>query len=285
MATRPLEQPGWALVRDPAAHSPAVRVPALVDRPADPRYRPGRLSPLWPLQTAVFYIWIALVTLCMGLAWWPKIRRDPSQAHVLPVVWTGRLLAAARTILGISVEVRGTPPTQDCIIAAKHQSFLDILAIAHAVPQCGFIMKREVLRVPVMGHYARLAGCIPIDRTRGSEAMRQIIAGVQAARASSDGLGQLIIYPEGTRTRPGERRKYKHGVGTIQAATGLPIHPVAVNCGLFWPKDGLRMRPGRAVIEFLDPAPAGGSASEVVERLEVVVEGASDALMAEAGAR
>lgn len=285
MVTRPLEQPGWALVHDPAAQSPAARVPALVDRPADPRYHPGRLSPLWPLQTAVFYIWIALVTLVMGLAWWPKIRRDPSQAHVLPVVWTGRLLAAARTILGISVEVRGTPPTQDCIIAAKHQSFLDILAIAHAVPQCGFIMKREVLRVPVMGHYARLAGCIPIDRTRGSEAMRQIIAGVQAARASGDGLGQLIIYPEGTRTRPGERRKYKHGVGTIQAATGLPIHPVAVNCGLFWPRDGLRMRPGRAVIEFLDPAPPGGSASEVVERLEVVVEGASDALMAEAGAR
>ena len=221
----------------------------------------------------------------MGIAWWPSIRRDPAQAHVLPVVWTGRLLAAARAILGISVELRGTPPTHDCIIAAKHQSFLDILAIAHAVPQCAFIMKREVLRVPVMGHYARLAGCIPIDRARGSEAMRQIIAGIQASRAADDGLGQLIIYPEGTRTRPGERRKYKHGVGTIHQATGLPVHPVAVNCGMFWPRDGLRMRPGRAVIEFLDPLAPAQTASELVERLEAVVENASDALMAGASAR
>ena len=102
--------------------------------------------------------------------------RDPRNAHVLPVVWTGRLLTAARVILGISVELRGTPPTRDCVIAAKHQSFLDILAISHAVPQCGFIMKREVLRVPVMGYYARLAGCIPIDRTRGGEALLAIAA-------------------------------------------------------------------------------------------------------------
>ena len=100
----------------------------------------------------------------------PQIMRNPARAHVLPIVWTGRLLAAARTILGVSVELRGTPPQGDVIVAAKHQSFLDILAISHAVPQCGFIMKREVMRVPVMGYYARRAGCIPIDRARGGEA-------------------------------------------------------------------------------------------------------------------
>ncbi|WP_234450888.1 MULTISPECIES: 1-acyl-sn-glycerol-3-phosphate acyltransferase [unclassified Paracoccus (in: a-proteobacteria)] len=250
---------------------------------ADPRYEPRPLPLLWPLRMVVFYVWIALVTIFMGLWWWPKIRRNPQNAHVLPIAWTGRLLAAARAILGVSVELRGTPPVHDCIIAAKHQSFLDILAIAHAVPQCAFIMKREVLRVPIMGHYARLAGCIPIDRTRGSEAMRQIIAGIQASRASADGLGQLIIYPEGTRTRPGERRSYKHGVGTIHQATGLPVHPVAVNCGMFWPRDGLRIRPGRAVIEFLDPVTVTLPAAELVARVEEKVEAASDRLMADAG--
>lgn len=169
------------------------------------------------------------------------------------------------------------------MIAAKHQSFLDILAIAHAVPQCAFIMKREVLRVPIMGYYARKAGCIPIDRSRGGEAMTRIIREIEASRADADGLGQLIIYPEGTRTRPGERRKYKHGVGSIQQATRLPVCPVAVNCGMFWPRDGLRVRPGRAVIEFLDPVPAGLSAAQTVQQVETVVEAASDRLMQAAG--
>jgi|GEM_PF-54587 len=288
MPPRHIERPGWALLpaSDPKSHLLRPNIPGSGAEPrsdADPRYSPGPLPLLWPLRTALFYIWIALVTIAMGLWWWPKIRRNPQNAHVLPIAWTGRLLSAARTILGISVELRGTPPTHDCIIAAKHQSFLDILAIAHAVPQCAFIMKREVLRVPIMGHYARLAGCIPIDRARGSEAMRQIIAGIQASRASADGLGQLIIYPEGTRTRPGERRKYKHGVGTIHQATGLPVHPVAVNCGVFWPKDGLRMRPGRAVIEFLPALTDGRPAAELVAHIETEIEAASDRLMAGAG--
>ena len=266
-APRRKEQPGWALVRGPA------------DAAA---YVPGPLPVLWPLRTAAYYIWIAGITLVMGLWWLPQIRRNPARAHVLPIVWTGRLLAAARTILGVSVELRGTPPRGDVIVAAKHQSFLDILAISHAVPQCGFIMKREVLRVPVMGYYARLAGCIPIDRSRGSEAMRQIVTEIQARRAG-EGLGQLIIYPEGTRTRPGERRKYKHGVGTIQAATGLPVYPVAVNCGMFWPRGGLRIRPGRAVIEFLPTLPQGLTPAELVAEAEAVIEPASDALMVAAG--
>lgn len=264
------QQPGWALDRAPAAD------------PGD--YVPRPLPALWPLRTALYYAWIAGVTLVMGLWWLPQIMARPHKAHVLPIVWTGRLLAAARVILGVSVELRGTPPEGEAIIAAKHQSFLDILAIAHAVPQCSFIMKRELMRVPVMGHYARLAGCIPIDRSRGADAIRQIVAEIQRRRAG-EGLGQLIIYPEGTRTRPGERRKYKHGVGTIQAGTGLPVHPVAVDCGMFWPREGLRIRPGRAVISFLPPIPPGMSAAELVAAAEAVIEPASDALMAAAGLR
>lgn len=288
MSAPPLDQPGWALDPAPAGDLLSENIPrgpggAKPPVAADPRYTPAPLPLLWPLRAAVFYVWIALVTAFMGLWWLPKVRRDPMNAHVLPVIWTGRLLAAARAILGVSVELRGTPPTADCVIAAKHQSFLDILAIAHAVPQCAFIMKREVLRVPIMGYYARKAGCIPIDRARGAEAMSRIISEIEASRGDEDGLGQLIIYPEGTRTRPGERRKYKHGVGSIQQATGLAVHPVAVNCGMFWPRDGLRVRPGRAVVQFLDPIPPWLTAVETVQRVETEVEAASDRLMQEAG--
>ena len=101
--------------------------------------------------------------------------------------------------------------------------------------------------------------------------------------AMKRGLGQLIIYPEGTRTVPGERRPWKGGVVTLYAASDLPCQPVATNAGMFWPKGGMRVRPGVAVIEFLDPVPPGLPASALLPRVEPTVENASDRLMSAAG--
>ncbi len=244
------------------------------------RRKPGLLA--WP-RAILFYIWIALVTLVMGICWFPVVSLNRMGAHRLGVAWTGQILAAARIILGIRVEFRGKAPTGDCIIASKHQSFLDILAIAHAVPQCAFIMKRSLLHVPIMGYYARKAGCIPIDRTKGSEAMKQIADELEIARARPEGLGQLIIYPEGTRTPPGERRKYKHGVASIRQMTGLPVVPTAVNCGLFWPKKGFPFYPGTSIVEFLPAIGPEGDHRSFMEALYNEIEGTSDRLLAEAG--
>lgn len=247
------------------------------------RYRPRPPSILdWP-RTVVYYLYIALATIVLGLWGLPLALRGTEAANRVASVWLGQMLGAARVILGLRVEVRGTPPTGDCIVASKHQSFLDILALAQACPRRAFVMKREVLRVPIMGWFARKVGCIPIDRARGKEALKQIIAEVEAARARPEGLGQLIIYPEGTRTRPGQRLPYKHGAGTIQRATGLTIHPVAVNCGMFWPRRGIPIRGGVAVIEFLEPLPAGERSSQVMELLESRIEPASERLFLAAG--
>ena len=247
------------------------------------RYRPRPPSILdWP-RAVVYYLYIALATIVLGLWGLPLALRGTEAANRVARVWLDQMLGAARVILGVRVEVRGTPPRGDCIIASKHQSFLDILALARACPRRAFVMKREVLRVPIMGWFARKVGCIPIDRARGKEALKQIIAEVEAARARPEGLGQLIIYPEGTRTRPGQRLPYKHGAGTIQRATGLTIHPVAVNCGMFWPRRGIPIRGGVAVIEFLEPLPAGERSSQVMELLESRIEPASERLFLAAG--
>ena len=246
-------------------------------------YHPRPPSPLDWLRAVVYYLYAALVTFALGLWGLPQVLVHPERAHRVARLWLDQMLGAARVILGVRIEYRGTPPAGECIVASKHQSFLDILALARACPRRAFVMKREVLRVPVMGWFARKVGCIPIDRARGKEAMKQIIAGIEAARARPEGLGQLIIYPEGTRTRPGQKLPYKHGAGTIQRATGLSIRPVAVNCGLFWPKRGIPIRGGIAVIEFLPPIPAGPRSSAVMELLEARIEAASDRLLAEAG--
>lgn len=244
---------------------------------------PGPLTAWQYFQNGLYYLHVVLATLVLGLAGLPSLlRHGRSGANRVATRWIGYMLWAARLHLGIACEVRGTPPTGDCIVAAKHQCFLDILVIAHAVPRRAFIMKREVMRVPIMGWYAWKVGCIPIDRTRGRDAMRAISTEINR-RLSGDGLGQLIIYPEGTRTLPGERRPYKHGVGTIRAATDLPVVPVAVNTGLFWPRKGWGIRPGRAVVEFLPTIPPGVPAEGFVPRLEAEIESNSDRLMAEAG--
>ena len=250
--------------------------------PHAPGARPGKAGALAWIRTGIFYFYIALATIVLGAWGLPQVLVRRRRADRVAQVWSGHLLAAARVIAGLRVEVRGTPPTGPTLIASKHQSFLDILAIAAAVPRRGFVMKRQVLRVPIMGWFARAAGCIPIDRSRGGEALAAISAEIAAAKADG-GLGQIIIYPEGTRTLPGERRRYKFGVAALAAASGLPVIPVAVNAGLFWPRQGYPLRPGRAVIAFLPAVPRSLAGQPLVDELERVIESASDRLMAEAG--
>lgn len=246
-------------------------------------HAPGKVTPFTYILTALFYVHIALATVAIGgwgaAFWLPRDGR--AGVHRVARVWSGHLLAMARLYLGLRYEVRGTPPTEDCLIGAKHQSFFDILIIAHYAPQRIFIMKKQILNVPIMGWFALKAGCIPIDRSKGSEAMKVMLEGVKAAQA--EGLGQLIIYPEGTRTRPGEKRRYKAGIGAVYDVTGLPVVPVATNVGLFWNKRGFPIRSGVGVVEYLAPIAPGLGATALVERLEAEVEGASDRLMAEAG--
>lgn len=245
--------------------------------------QPGPLSAWQYAQNLLFYIHVALATLVIGLAGiLLVIRHGRAGANRVATRWIGYMIWAARLHMGITCEVRGTPPTADCIVAAKHQSFWDILVIAHAVPRRAFIMKREVMRVPIMGWYAFKVGCIPIDRMKGRDALAVMSAQINQ-RIGGDGLGQLIIYPEGTRTLPGQRRAYKHGVATIRAATGLPVVPVAVNAGMFWPRKGWGIRPGRAVVEFLPPIGPDLPAEAFMPRLEAEIETHSDRLMAEAG--
>ncbi len=246
-------------------------------------YRPRRSLVFDWLRVGLYYAYVALATLVLGLWGLPQALRGRSAANRVATLWLGQMIGAARLILGVRVEFRGTPPAGDVLIAAKHQSFLDILALAQACPRRAFVMKREVLNVPIMGWFARKVGCIPIDRARGKDALKQIIAEVQAAHHSPDGLGQLIFYPEGTRTLPGQTGTYKHGVTVVQRATGLPIVPVAVNCGMFWPKRGFPIRRGTAVVEFLPPIPAGMRAEPLLTALETQIEAASERLYQQAG--
>ncbi|WP_299674003.1 lysophospholipid acyltransferase family protein [uncultured Roseobacter sp.] len=190
------------------------------------------------------------------------------------VFWT------ARWMVGLRCEVRGTVPQGEALIAAKHQSFLDIMMIFTALPAAKFIMKKEILMTPIIGQYARKLGCVPVDRGKRGAAIERMVADVNAGRAEP---GQLIIYSQGTRVAPGAKLPYKIGTAVLYEQLDQPCVPVATNVGVLWPKRGLLRKPGVAVVEFLPAIPPGLDRDAFMTQLEAAVELSSDSLMAEAG--
>lgn len=183
-------------------------------------------------------------------------------------------------MVGLKSEVRGDVPTGEVLIAAKHQSFFDIIILVSVVPRPKFIMKAELKWAPILGYYAVRIGCVAVDRGKRGQAIKQMVADVAAGAALP---GQLIIYPQGTRIAPGVKAQYKVGTGVLYEQLGQPLVPVAVNVGVFWPRQGITRKPGLAVVEFLPVIAAGRPVGEVMAEMERVIEAASDRLMADAG--
>lgn len=190
------------------------------------------------------------------------------------VRWTARIM------VGLRSEIRGQVPEGEALIASKHQSFFDIILICSVAPRPKFIMKRELIRAPILGWYALRIGCVPVDRGKRAQAISQMMTGVAEGRTEP---GQLIIYPQGTRVAPGAAKPYKVGTGLLYQELGGPCVPAATNVGVFWPRTGIYRKPGLAVMEFLPAIPPGRDVEDFMAELEEVIEGASNRLMAEAG--
>ena len=233
------------------------------------------------LRSFVFVVQMYAMMLVIGLIYLPGAILSPEgarrgcKAYCRWVFWT------ARWMVGLRCEVRGTAPAQGALIAAQHQSFLDILMIFNALPAAIFIMKREILWTPVIGLYAYRLGCVPVNRGKRGAAIKKMLADVASGHQAA---GQLIIYSQGTRVAPGVKAPYKIGTGALYEQMGQDCAPVATNVGVFWPRTGIYRKPGLAVVEFLPLIPPGLERAEFMARLEAEVEEASDRLIAEARA-
>ena len=229
------------------------------------------------------FLFIAQIYLAMpifGLLFAPWAFFDKRGAVAACKGYSRYVFWSARWMVGIRCEVRGTPPDGEVLIAAKHQSFLDIMMIFTALPAAKFIMKKEILWTPVIGLYARRLDCVAVDRGKRGAAIEKMVADVEAGRASA---GQLVIYSQGTRVPPGVKMPYKVGTGVLYEQLRQPCVPVATNVGVFWPKKGIVKKPGVAVVEFLPVIEPGLERHEFMRQLEERVERQSDTLMREAG--
>lgn len=187
---------------------------------------------------------------------------------------------SAAILIGLRTEVRGEVPTGACIVASKHQAFLDSITLLSVLGAARFIMKKELSWIPIVGWHAVRMGCIPVDRGKRGKAISKMMADVKAGQAKP---GQLIIYPQGTRVSPGTDMPYKTGTALLYGQLGQDCIPVATNVGVFWPRKGLAYKPGLAVIEFLPAIKPGLSNAAFMAELESRIEGASNRLLAEAG--
>ncbi len=232
------------------------------------------------LISFVFMIHIYFMMVVIGLLWAPYAILSPEGARAGAKAYSRYVFWISRWMLGLRVEVRGEVPTGEVIIAAKHQSFLDIMMIFTALPTAKFIMKKEILWTPVIGLYARRLGCVPVSRGKRGAAITKMVRDVENGHALP---GQLIIYSQGTRLAPGVKAPYKVGTAVLYNQLQQPCVPVATNAGVFWPRTGFLRKPGLAVIEFLPTIPLGQDKDTFMAGLEDVVETHSNALMREAG--
>jgi 1-acyl-sn-glycerol-3-phosphate acyltransferase len=217
----------------------------------------------------VFWAIIALPTLMM-----------PRAALMRVASWWARSnIVLMRVICNIKVEFRGVEkiPKGPLIVAAKHQSMWETISLLRFFAAPFFVHKRELKWIPLFGLFLIKSNMIAIDRGAGARALMAMMR--RAAEEVRHGR-QFVIFPEGTRRPVGAPPHYKTGVGLIYANCGVPCLPVALNSGLFWPRRTFMRYPGTLVVEFLDPLPPGLPRDEFIARLSMVIEDATNRLVA-----
>ena len=191
--------------------------------------------------------------------------------------WAKSSLWLMRVLAGTAVEYRGLEriPAGGFVVASKHQSLWETFALLPVFDDPTFILKRELRWIPMFGWYTRKADCIPVDRKAGSQALLAMTA--KAREEVRDGR-QILIFPEGTRRPAGAPPAYKYGVSHLYKSLGVPCLPLALNSGLYWPRRKFIRRPGKIVLEILEPIPAGLERSVMFRLLQERIESASDRL-------
>jgi 1-acyl-sn-glycerol-3-phosphate acyltransferase len=233
------------------------------------------------LRSVAFNLAFCVWTAALGVVGLPVLLLPRRAAMWFGRFWSQGAVFLLRQIVGLDYEVRGADriPSGGCIVAMKHQSAWDGLILPVALGDPAAVIKRELLWLPFYGWYVRRAGSIVIDRKAGAGALRHMVAAARLAVAAGR---PIVIFPEGTRVTPGQRLPYQPGVAALAQALSLPVVPATVNSGLFWGRRSFVKRPGRIILEFLDPIPPGLPRRQMMALLENRIETATAALLAEA---
>lgn len=181
------------------------------------------------------------------------------------------LLVMLKYITGIEIEIRGKQfIRQDGVLyAGKHESALETYFLSAYIKKVVFVLKKELTYVPLFGWAQHFYGMIPVDRSAGGAAMKNLLK--QAKDRIAKGR-PIIIFPEGTRVQPGTIKGYKPGLLFIAQNLNVPVIPVALNTGLFWQKNSFLRHKGKVIIEFMEPMPQIADKKEFMAELQNRIE-------------
>jgi len=227
-------------------------------------------------------VWVRSVLFAGALVVWTSVGAFvflPSLLHRRWTIaairlWIGGILILARGIAGIRYRIEGREnlPAGPCIVAAQHQSAFETYLLFMLLDRPVFILKRELVRIPIIGWYIKRAGLVDIDRSAGGAALRQTLRSAETALARGE---QVVIFPEGTTVPPGVRRAYRPGIAALYLQCDAPVIPVALNSDTCWGKIRILKRPGEITLRFLPALPKGLGRDEVLDVLRQRIEAAA----------
>lgn len=188
-----------------------------------------------------------------------------------------------KVICGIRMEVRGAEalPGGAFLVVAKHQSAWDTFALVPLFRDPAIVLKAELARIPLYGWFCVKFEHILVRRERAATALKAMLAEASVKAAAGR---QIVIFAEGTRREPGAPADYKPGYVALYEKLGVPAVPLALNSGLFWPRNSMALKPGTVVVEFQAAVPPGLPRSEARQRIEAAIETATARLIEEAAA-
>ncbi|WP_244500255.1 lysophospholipid acyltransferase family protein [Methyloceanibacter superfactus] len=238
-------------------------------------------APVIMLRSILFALLFYVTTALFVVLGSPLLFAPRSWAMAALKVHARTELWLLKHVVGLDYEVRGLDklPNGPCLIACKHQSAWETFALIPMFRDPALLMKRELFWIPFHGWFSYKFGMIPVDRDKGPTALRRML---RAAKERIEAGREIILFPEGTRRAPGAPPAYKTGIVLIYSALGVPCVPVALNSGFFWPRRSWLRKPGKIVVEILEPLPPGLPKAEFMNRLEDDIETASARLLAEA---
>ncbi len=183
-------------------------------------------------------------------------------------------------IVGTTFEIEGMEnmPEGSCIFAPKHQSFWDAYALLPLLDDPFYILKRELTWIPLFGWYLKKQRMVPVDRKARGKVMTVVM---EKTKAEMQAGRQLIIYPEGTRRAPGAPPEYKYGIARLYRDLSVPVVPVVMHPGLFWPRRKFIRYPGHFKVQILPAIAPGMEPDAFLAHLIEVMETASDRLLVE----
>jgi len=197
-------------------------------------------------------------------------------------VWGKVFIGFCRVFAGLKLEIRGREhlPEGPVLIAAKHQSAWETLALLGLFDDPCFVMKRELQKIPLMGQYIIRSHQIPLNRQGGPSDMKKLIKMAKTEVHAGQGR-QIILFPEGTRRPVDAPPEYRNGISMIYGMLDVACVPLAHNAGLFWPNGYTPSRTGTIIVEFLPAIPAGMPRDAFQQMIEQQLETASSRLVAE----